>query len=66
MKLNVRVSSIRTQAKGVIDKKVEGFFQLIPGEETMECVKLLIGEMNYTYLLMSVSQLISTTQNIFN
>jgi uncharacterized protein DUF6532 len=66
MKLNARVSSIRTQAKGVTDKKVEGFFQLIPGEETMERVKLLIGEMNYIYPLTSVSQLISITQNIFN
>lgn len=55
MKLNARVSSIRTQAKGVTDKKVEGFFQLVPGEETMECVKSLIGQLNYVYPLMPVS-----------
>ena len=55
MKLNAWVSSIRTQAKGVTNKKVEAFFQLILGEETMEHVKLLIGQLNYIYLLMSVS-----------
>ena len=63
MKLNAWVSSIRTQAKGVTDKKIEGFFQLIPGEATMERVKLLIGQLDYIYPLTPVS-LIFTSKYI--
>ena len=44
-----------SEAKGVTDKKVEGFFQLIPGEVTVEHVKVLVRKLNYIYPLTSVS-----------
>jgi hypothetical protein len=40
---------LRTQCKKVTDSKVEGFYQLIPGDEAIKLVKALTDE-NQDYL----------------
>jgi hypothetical protein len=47
--INARISNLRTQCKKVTDGKVEGFYQLIAGEEAIKRVKVLTDE-NQDYL----------------
>ncbi|KJA19342.1 hypothetical protein HYPSUDRAFT_143866 [Hypholoma sublateritium FD-334 SS-4] len=48
--INARISLLRTQSKGITDKKVEGFYQLVSGSEAEKRVKELTNEdQNYIY-----------------
>lgn len=47
--LNSRVASIRTRAKEFTDKKVEGFYQLVGGDECRKRVNEYTKHINYIY-----------------
>jgi hypothetical protein len=49
LQINARISNLRTQSKKVTDGKVEGFYQLIAGEEAIKRVKALTDE-NQDYI----------------
>ena len=50
LQINARVSNLRTRPKGITDKKVEGFYQLLAGDDAGSRVKALTNEdQDYIY-----------------
>jgi len=50
LQINALVSNLRTRPKGISDKKVEGFYQLLAGDDAGSRVKALTNEdQDYIY-----------------
>jgi len=50
LQINARISNMRTRPKGITDKKVEGFYQLLAGDDAGSRVKTLTNEdQDYIY-----------------